>query len=127
MLKYELLIFYYDLFSFITRIHKIKVLSSRTNMYMLQPASSNMAPHQDIRQNQEQRTEQKARERRKLSTSTRSSSSTVMVIIICGFLMLDQVLVPPQVNRIVIISSKHGIYDLPHELPNDFKFKILPN
>ena len=27
----------------------------------------------------------------------------------------------------VIISYKHGIYELPHELPNDLKLRILGN
>ena len=26
-----------------------------------------------------------------------------------------------QVNKIMIISKKHGIYELPHELPNDLR------
>ena len=30
-------------------------------------------------------------------------------------------------KRIVIISNKHGIYELPHELPNDLRFRILGN
>ena len=34
---------------------------------------------------------------------------------------------PPQLQRTVIISNKHGIYELPHELPNDFKLRILRN
>ena len=29
--------------------------------------------------------------------------------------MFDKILVSPQVKRIVIISNKHGIYELPHE------------
>ena len=33
----------------------------------------------------------------------------------------------PQVKRIVITSNKHGIYELPHKLPNDFRLKILGN
>ena len=30
--------------------------------------------------------------------------------------MFDKIFVPPQVKRIMIISNKHGIYKLPHEL-----------
>ena len=41
--------------------------------------------------------------------------------------MLDKILVSPKVKRIVIISNKHGIYDLPHELPNDVKLRTLVN
>ena len=33
--------------------------------------------------------------------------------------MFYQIFLSPQVKRIVIISNKHGIYELPHELPND--------
>ena len=32
-----------------------------------------------------------------------------------------------KVERGLIISNKHGIYELPHELPNDLKLKILGN
>ena len=32
-----------------------------------------------------------------------------------------------QVKRIVIISNKHGIYELPHELPNDLRLRTLGN
>ena len=33
----------------------------------------------------------------------------------------------PQVKRIVIISTKNGIYKLSHELPNDLRLRILGN
>ena len=33
----------------------------------------------------------------------------------------------PQVKRIAIISNKQGVYELPHELPNDLRFRILRN
>ena len=39
--------------------------------------------------------------------------------------MFYQIFLSPQVKRIVIISNKHGIYELPHELPNDLRFSIL--
>ena len=29
----------------------------------------------------------------------------------------------PQVKRSVIISNKHDLYELPHELPNDLTFR----
>ena len=32
-----------------------------------------------------------------------------------------------QVERGLINSNKHGIYELPHELPNDLKLTILGN
>ena len=31
--------------------------------------------------------------------------------------MFRQIFPSPQVKRVVIISNKHGIYQLPHELP----------
>ena len=37
--------------------------------------------------------------------------------------MFDKIFVSPQVKRIVIISNKHGIYELPHELPNDLRLR----
>ena len=33
----------------------------------------------------------------------------------------------PQVKRWAIITYKHGIYELPHEQPNDLKLRILGN
>ena len=38
-------------------------------------------------------------------------------------LMFDKIFVSPQVKRIVIISNKHGIY----ELPNDLRIRTLGN
>ena len=37
------------------------------------------------------------------------------------FLMLYQVFLSPQVKWNAIISNKHGIHELPHELPHDFR------
>ena len=36
-----------------------------------------------------------------------------------------QIFFAPQVKRRVIISNKHGIYELAHELPNDLRIRIL--
>ena len=33
----------------------------------------------------------------------------------------------PQVKRSVIISNKHSIYELPHELPNDLRLRSSEN
>ena len=41
--------------------------------------------------------------------------------------MFYQIFLSPQVKRIVIISNKHGTYELPHEFPNDLRFRILGN
>ena len=44
---------------------------------------------------------------------------TIMVIIFWYFLVLYQILLSPKVKRSVIISNKHGIYQLPYELPKE--------
>ena len=41
--------------------------------------------------------------------------------------MFYQVLISPQVNRCEIIGYKHGIYELPHELPKDLRLGNLGN
>ena len=42
-----------------------------------------------------------------------------MDIIFWDLLILYQIVFLPQVKESVIISIKHGIYDLPHELLNE--------
>ena len=46
--------------------------------------------------------------------------------------MFDKIFVSPQVKRMVImsnkhviISKKHGIYELAHDLPNDLRSRML--
>ena len=41
--------------------------------------------------------------------------------------MFYQIFLSPQVKQCAIITYKNSIYDLPHELPNDLKFRILGN
>ena len=41
--------------------------------------------------------------------------------------MFLQIFLSPQVKRSAIITYKHGIYKLSHELPNKLKLKILGN
>ena len=53
--------------------------------------------------------------------------ATTTFIIFWGFLLFLQVFVSPQVKRCPIITDKHGIYELPHELQNDLRFRILGN
>ena len=36
--------------------------------------------------------------------------------------MFYQIFLSTQVKQSVIISNKHGIYELPHKLPNDYDF-----
>ena len=37
--------------------------------------------------------------------------------------MFYQIFISPQVKRWAIVSYKYGIYELPHELPNDFRLR----
>ena len=39
--------------------------------------------------------------------------------------MFYQIFLSQQVQRCVIIPYKHGIYDLPHELPNELRLRTL--
>ena len=41
--------------------------------------------------------------------------------------MFYQILISLQVNGWEIITYKHGIYNFPHELPNDLRLKNLGN
>ena len=50
---------------------------------------------------------------------------TTVFIIFCDFLMFYQIFLSPQVKRSAIISNIHGIYELPHELPNELTLRIL--
>ena len=53
--------------------------------------------------------------------------STIILMIFWDFLMFYQILFSPQVKRCVIITYKHGIYEVPHELPNNLRLRILGN
>ena len=50
-----------------------------------------------------------------------------MVVIFWDLLIIFQNFLSPQVKQNVIIISKYGIYDLPHELSNDLCLGILKN
>ena len=50
---------------------------------------------------------------------------TIMDITFWGFLILDLNFPSPQVKPSVIISNKHGIYELPEKLLNDLKLRNL--
>ena len=41
--------------------------------------------------------------------------------------MVKHIFLSPQEKQSVIISNKHGIYELPHKLPNDLRVRILGN
>ena len=51
----------------------------------------------------------------------------IIFIIFWDFLMFYQVFFPSQMKRCAIITYKHGIYELSHELPNELKLRILGN
>ena len=48
-------------------------------------------------------------------------------MIFWDFLLFYQIFLSPQVKQCAIISYKHGIYELPNELLNDLKLRILEN
>ena len=39
--------------------------------------------------------------------------------------MFYQIFLSQQVKRWAIVTYKHGIYEFPHELPNDIRLRIL--
>ena len=41
--------------------------------------------------------------------------------------MFSQIFLSPQGKRKTIITYKHGIYELPHELPNYLRLRMLEN
>ena len=51
--------------------------------------------------------------------------ATIIFIIFSDFLMFCQILLSPQVKRCSIITCKHDIYELPHELLNNLRLRIL--
>ena len=51
----------------------------------------------------------------------------IIFIIFWDSLMFYQIFLSPQVKQIAIITYKHGAYELPHELPNDLRLRILEN
>ena len=48
----------------------------------------------------------------------------IILIIFWDFLMFYQVFFSPQVKRCTIFTYKHGIYELPHELPNEYQESV---
>ena len=47
--------------------------------------------------------------------------------IFSDLLMFHQIFLSPQVKQCTIITYKRGIHELPHELPNDLRLRILGN
>ena len=53
-------------------------------------------------------------------------NTTVMIYIVVvfwDFLMFEQIFLSPQMKWRMIMSNKHGIYQLPDELPNNLRLK----
>ena len=53
--------------------------------------------------------------------------TAIIFIILWDYLMFYQFFLSPQVKRCTIITCKHGIYELPQELPNDLRLRVLGN
>ena len=51
--------------------------------------------------------------------------STIIFVTFWDFLMFYQIFFSPQVKQCAIITYKHSMYKLPHELPNDWRLTIL--
>ena len=51
----------------------------------------------------------------------------MIFIIFLDFMVFYQIFLPLQVKRCQIITYKHGIYELSHELPNDLRLRIQGN
>ena len=60
-------------------------------------------------------------------TKIKNDIPTISFIIFWDFSMFYQIFFSPQVKRSAIITYKHGIYGLHHELLNDLKLRILGN
>ena len=54
-------------------------------------------------------------------------ASAISFIIFWDFLIFYQIFLSPQAKRWAIVTYKHGIYEFPHELPNDLRLRILGN
>ena len=51
----------------------------------------------------------------------------VYAIMIWDFSMFYQIFLSPQVKQCAIITNKYGIYELPYELRNNLRLRILGN
>ena len=56
-----------------------------------------------------------------------SNVATITEIILWDFLMFYQIFFSPQVKRNAVISNKQGVCEVPRELPNDLRLRILEN
>ena len=51
----------------------------------------------------------------------------IIFVIWLDFLMIDQIFPSPQVERCMIITYKHDMYELPYYLPMDLRLGTLEN
>ena len=56
-----------------------------------------------------------------------SHGHNILRIVITFYFCYYKIFFSPQVQRSVIISNKHVIYELPDELPKDLRLRILGN
>ena len=56
-------------------------------------------------------------------TPALSFEATVIFVIFWDFSMFYQIFLLPQVKQCAITTYKHGMYDLPHKLPNDLRLE----
>ena len=52
---------------------------------------------------------------------TLKTRPTIVFIIFLDFLVFYQIFLSSQVERCAIITDRHGLYEFPHELPNDLR------
>ena len=69
----------------------------------------------------------KARKWASSSDSANLNKTTIIFITFWGFLMFYRLFFSLQVKQCAIISYKNGVYELPHELPNDVRLRRLGN
>ena len=51
----------------------------------------------------------------------------IIFVLFWDSLIFYQVFLSLQIKRCAIITYRHAIYELPHELPNDLRLRILGN
>ena len=61
----------------------------------------------------------------KIKKNKRKKKLQTIMAIFSDILMFDQILLSPQVKGSMIISNKHGMYELPHNLPEDLRLRSL--
>ena len=54
-------------------------------------------------------------------------ATTIIFIIFSDFLIFYEIFLSPQVKPCAIITSKHAIYEFPHEWRKDLRLRILGN